>query len=174
MPRVAALAMAALARFDPALTPILVVIGLICLAILAVLYRPLLFCSISPETAAARGVPVRLVGLVFIVVMAVGVAEAAQVVGVLLSTALLIGPAAASSYILARPGAALALAVVIGVLETWLGIVLAYDTGWPVGFFISTIVGVAYVGVRIVRLRADRGARRTTATVEASAVQGLR
>jgi len=149
---------------DPTLTPVLVVIGLICLAILAVLYRPLLFCSISPETAAARGVPVRLVGLVFIATMAVGVAEAAQVVGVLLSTALLIGPAAAASYLTARPGLALALAVVIGLVETWLGIVLAYDSytwppggkGWPVSFFITVLALGVYLLARLLR-PASRG-----------------
>lgn len=155
---------------DPAITQAMIVIGLACLAALAVLYRPLLFCSVSPETAAARGVPVRLVGVLFLVTMAIGVAEAAQVVGVLLSTALLIGPAAAAAYLTARPGVAILVAAALGVLETWLGIVLAYDSytwgaggkGWPVSFFISVLALAVYVLARLVRpatrrVRARRG-----------------
>jgi len=154
---------------DPSVTPLMVGIGLGCLAVLAALYRPLLFCSISPETAAARGVPVRLVGLIFIVTMAVGVAEAAQVVGVLLSTALLIGPAAAAAYLTARPGRAILFAALIGVAETWLGIVLAYDSytwppggkGWPVSFFITALALGVYLLARALR---PVGRRRADAT----------
>ena len=69
-----------------------------------VLFRPLLFCSVSPQVAEARGVPVRMVSALFLVCMAVAVAEAAQVVGVLLSTALLIGPPATAAYLVSRPG----------------------------------------------------------------------
>lgn len=146
---------------DAGLTPPLALIGAACLAVLAVLYRPLLFCSVSPETAAARGVPVRLVGLLFIVTMAVGVAEAAQVVGVLLSTALLIGPAASAMYLTARPGRGIAVAAALGVMETWAGIVLAYDSyywtwpvsgkGWPVSFFITVLALGVYLLARLVR-----------------------
>jgi len=142
---------------DPAITPPVVGIGLGCLTVLALLYRPLLFCSVSPEAAAARGVRVRLVGLIFIVTMAVGVAEAAQVVGVLLSTALLIGPAATASYLSARPGVAIVLAIAIGVAETWLGIVLAYDSyywggkSWPVSFFITALALGIYLLARAPR-----------------------
>ena len=113
---------------DPAITPFVVGIGLGCLAVLAVLYRPLLFCSASPE--------------------------AAQVVGVLLSTALLIGPAATASYLSARPGVAIVLAIAIGVVETWLGIVLAYDSyywggkSWPVSFFITALALGIYLLAR--------------------------
>jgi zinc/manganese transport system permease protein len=144
---------------DPGTTTAMVVIGAICLAALAVLYRPLLYCSISPEAAAARGIPVRLVGIAFLVAMAVAVAEAAQVVGVLLSTALLIGPAAASAYLTARPGLAILIAAILGVLETWLGIVLAYDSytwgaggkGWPVSFFIAILALGVYLVARLLR-----------------------
>jgi len=144
---------------DPALTPALLLISLACLAILAALYRPLLLCSINPETAAARGVPVRLVGLVFIVVMAVGVAEAAQVVGVLLSTSLLIGPAASAAYLATRPAAVIAIAAALGALETWAGIALAYDTSWPVSFFITALA----LGVYLLARALHPTARRRTA-----------
>src|SRR5581483_6359425 len=124
-----------------------------------------LFCSVSPETAAARGVPVRMVGLAFIVTMAVGVAEAAQVVGVLLSTALLIGPAATAAYLSTRPGLAIIIAALLGVLETWAGIVLAYDSytwppggkGWPVSFFITVLALALYLAARLLRPVARRG-----------------
>ncbi len=151
---------------DPSLTPVMADIGLACLAVLGVLYRPLLFASVSPETAAARGVPVRLIGVVFLVVMALAVAETAQVVGVLLSTALLIGPAATANYLTAHTGRAIALAVVLGVVEVWVGIVLAYDsyswgngTGWPVSAFITVLALAAYLLARLMRPAARRRTR---------------
>jgi len=152
---------------DPAIIPVMVAIGLACLVALAVLYRPLLFASVSPEMAAARGVPVRLIGILFLVVMALAVAETAQVVGVLLSTALLIGPAATATYLTAHTGRAIALAVVLGVGETWLGIVLAYDSvnwgssgaGWPVSFFITVLALAAYLLARLLRPAARRRER---------------
>lgn len=162
---------------DPAIVGAMVWIGLGCLAMLAALYRPLLFCSLSPETAAARGLPVRLVGLLFIITMAVGMAEAAQVVGVLLSTALLIGPAATAAYLSTRPGLAIAIAAVLGVLETWAGIVLAYDSytwppggkGWPVSFFITVLALALYLAARLLRPVTRRG-RRAAAGPEHEAV----
>src|SRR5262249_8348170 len=83
--------------------------------------RPLLFSSLSPETAAARGLPVRLIAALFLTCMAVAVAEAAQVVGVLLSTALLIGPPATAAYLSARPGPGIVLAAALGIAQAWLG-----------------------------------------------------
>jgi len=151
---------------DPAIIPVMVAIGLACLVALAALYRPLLFASVSPETAAARGVPVRLIGVLFLVVMALAVAETAQVVGVLLSTALLIGPAATATYLTARTGRAIALAMVLGVVETWVGITLAYDsytwgggTGWPVSAFITLLALGAYLLARALRPAARRRER---------------
>jgi zinc/manganese transport system permease protein len=165
---------------DPALTPVLATIGGACLAVLAVLYRPLLFCSINPETAAARGVPVRLIGLLFIATMAVGVAEAAQVVGVLLSTALLIGPAASAAYLVARPGLGIAVAAVLGVVETWAGIVLAYASyywtwpasgkGWPVSFFITVLALGLYLLARCGRPAARRRRMARAAVTETEAL----
>ncbi len=144
---------------DPDTTRVMVVVGLICLAVVAALYRPLLFSSLSPETAEARGVPVRLISALFLVCMAVAVAEAAQVVGVLLSTALLIGPPATAAYLVARPGVGIVLAAAIGVLETWLGIDLAYVSyywspggkGWPVSFFITSLALLCYILARLLR-----------------------
>ena len=144
---------------DPNTIWAMVAVGLLCLAALAALFRPLLFSSLSPETAAARGVPVRLVSALFLVCMAVAVAEAAQVVGVLLSTALLIGPPATAAYLVVRPGLGIVLAALLGVLETWLGIILAYDSyywppggkGWPVSFFITSLALLFYLLARWTR-----------------------
>ncbi len=144
---------------DPDTTRIMVVVGLVCLAVVGVLYRPLLFSSLSPETAEARGVPVRLISALFLVCMAVAVAEAAQVVGVLLSTALLIGPPATAAYLVARPGVGIVLAAALGILETWLGIDLAYVSyywapggkGWPVSFFITSLALLCYILARLLR-----------------------
>jgi len=144
---------------DPSQTPALVAIGLSCLAVLSVLYRPLLFASVAPAVATARGVPVRLVGLLFIAAMAFAVAEAAQVLGVLLSTALLIGPAASAAYLTARPWFGIVLAVLFGCVETVAGIVLAYGSytwppggkGWPVSFFITGLSLLIYLAARFLR-----------------------
>jgi len=136
-------------------------LALPCLAALATLYRPLLFASVSPEVAAARGAPVRVLGLLFLVVVSVAVAVAVPVVGTLLIFSLTVGPAAAALRLARRPPVAMVLAVGLAVAATWIGIALAYDTGWPVGFFISAIVGLEYFGARLTRpLLSPRVARR--------------
>ena len=133
--------------------PVMVLLSLIVLAIVAVLYRPLLLSSVSGELAAARGIPVRLVGALYLLALALSVALAAMTIGTILSTALLIGPAATALRLTKRPGAAMLVAGLIGVGATWLGIVLAYDSydwppihrGWPVSFFVVTIIFVLYL-----------------------------
>jgi len=110
---------------------------------LALLYRPLLLSSVGPELAAARGVRVRLLGFVFMVVTGVTVALASLIVGTILSPALLVGPSAA----MVTAGA-------IGVAACWLGILLAYDSyrwppagdGWPVSFFVVALIFAVYLG----------------------------
>jgi zinc/manganese transport system permease protein len=133
--------------------PLVLGFGVLVLGTLAMLYRPLLLASISPELAAARGVPVRLVGGGYLISMAVAVALSAVTIGAILSTALLVGPAAAALRLTTRPGRAIVAAAVIGVGSTWLGILLAYDSydwvplhhGWPASFFIVTVVLVVYL-----------------------------
>jgi zinc/manganese transport system permease protein len=155
---------------DPSTTRTMLVLSAICLLVLAVLFRPLLFSSLNPETALARGVPVRLVSILFLLCMALAVAEAAQIVGVLLSTALLIGPPATAAYLTTRPGTGIAVAAALGVLETWIGIDLAYvsynwppgQKGWPVSFFITALALIGYLLARwarpVFRHRASRPA----------------
>ena len=125
------------------------VFSLALIAILAVLARPLLFSSFDPEVAEARGVPVRLIGSAFLILTALAISMAVQVVGVLLIFALLVGPAATAIRVTARPGRAIALAVGLGLSYTWLGILLAANSTWPVSFFISMLSFGVYLPVRL-------------------------
>ncbi len=111
---------------------------------LAVISRPLLFATLEPELAEAKGVSLRLVSVLFLAIVAVAVAEAAQVVGVLLVFALMVGPAAAAQRLAARLGPGVALAVVLALAETWGGIALAYVTDWPTTFWIVLLSCVVY------------------------------
>jgi zinc/manganese transport system permease protein len=145
------------------------------LATLVLLYRPLLLSSVGPELAAARGVRVRLLGFVFMIVVGVTVALASLIVGTILSPALLIGPSAAALRLTRRPVAAMVTAGAIGVGSCWLGTLLAYDSyewppagdGWPVSFFVVALIFVTYLasGAR----RAVKARRTAAPTAEAAA-----
>lgn len=147
------------------LIPPAIVVGLGTLCVVGVLYRPLLLCSLDPDLAAVRGVPVRLVGMLHLIVVALAVALSAITVGAILSTALLIGPAAIALQLAKRPGAAIALAAGIGIVATWGGILLAYDSyawtggqGWPVSFCIVALIFTGYV-ISAYVVRSARAAR---------------
>jgi len=124
------------------------VAGLVTLATVAALYRPLLFASLDDEVAAARGVPVRALSVVFMVVLAVAVSEAVQVVGVLLIFALLVTPPAIAERLTVRPPAVIALSAALAVVFTWLGLAIAYYVPYPVSFFITSLAFATYVAVR--------------------------
>jgi zinc/manganese transport system permease protein len=134
--------------------------GTICL--LLALFRPMLLSSLSAELAAARGIPVRLVGALFLGVLAAAVALAAYTIGTILSTALVVGPAATALRLTRSPGRAIVAAVAIALVALWLGILLAYDsydwppvgTGWPVSFFVVALIFVFYLLAGIRRRRA--------------------
>lgn len=113
-----------------------------------VMGRPLLFASIDPDVAAARGVPVQALGLVYLVLLALVVAVAVQVVGVLLIFALLVTPAAIAQHLTARPPVAMLIAVGLGLLFTWAGLAVGYFTPYPVGFFITSFAFGTYALVR--------------------------
>ena len=147
------------------------VVGVGVLLAVGAFYRPLLLCSLDADLAAAQGLPVRLIGWLHVIVMALAVALTSITVGAILSTALLIGPAATALHLARRPGLAILLAIVIGVLTTWGGIVVAYDSyqwtgghGWPVSFCIVTLIFTLYVAVAhggvVRRPRAARVRRR--------------
>jgi zinc/manganese transport system permease protein len=148
--------------------PLVVVLAIVVLAIVATLYRPLLLSSVSAEMAAARGIHVRLLGAAYLLALALAVALAAMTIGTILSTALLVGPAATALRLTRRPGVAIALAATIGIAAMWLGELLAYDsfywpplgTGWPVSFFVVTLIFLAYLlsgALELVRRRRQWG-----------------
>jgi zinc/manganese transport system permease protein len=136
----------------PAILPAAIGILLLASAVIALIYRPLLLCSLDADLAAIRGIPVRAISLAYLLVLALAVTLSAMTIGAILSTALLIGPAASALRLSRRPATAIALAVAIGLAATWGGILLAYDSydwtpghGWPVSFFIVTIIFVIYL-----------------------------
>jgi zinc/manganese transport system permease protein len=144
--------------------PAVIALGAAAVLLVALIQRPLLLSSLSPELAAARGIPVRLVGALYLLALAVSVALSALTIGAVLGTALLVGPAAAALRLTARPGRAVMLAGAFGILATWLGIVLAYDSydwpphdqGWPVSFFVVALVLLLYLLAGAVRVLRER------------------
>jgi zinc/manganese transport system permease protein len=130
-------------------TAAVVAVGLI--AVLGVLARPLLFASVDPSVAAARGVPVRLLGPVFLAVVGATAAEATQVVGALLLFGLLAAPAAAAQRLATRPWHALGLSAGLAVVSTWSGLVLAYAApSLPPSFAILAVATGVYVVTLVV------------------------
>src|ERR1700760_4309547 len=133
--------------------PALIASGVIALIVIVALSRVLLLSSLSPDVAAARGVPVRAVGVAYLVALAISVSLSSVAIGAVLSTALLIGPAATALRIAKSPVRAMITAALIGVVVTWLGTLLAYDSyywpphghAWPVSFFIVALVVLAYL-----------------------------
>jgi zinc/manganese transport system permease protein len=131
--------------------------GLFTLVVMAFLFRPLLFASIDPDVAQARGVPVGVLSIVFMLLLAVTVAEAIQVVGVLLVFALLVAPAATAERWTHRPLTTIALAVGLSLSFTWGGLILAFVGHWPVSFYISALAALSYLfSVGMARVRTPR------------------
>jgi zinc/manganese transport system permease protein len=133
---------------DSQLWGLVAVTVIVCVA-LAVLYRPLLFSSVDPEVAEARGVPVRALSVAIFLLLALATAEAIQVVGVLLVLTLVITPAAAAQRLTARPGLMLLLSVAIALVSTEGGILLSLEKSWPTSFFITAISFAFYVAARM-------------------------
>jgi zinc/manganese transport system permease protein len=141
-----------------------VLITLICgvaiLLLLGLVFRPLLFASLDPVVAETRGIPVRFLSIMFLVLLGITTAESVLVVGVLLVLALLIAPAATSIHLTRRPLTSILLSVVLGLFFTWSGLILAFvGTGrhFPVSFYISALATVSYfVSLGVSRLRSPR------------------
>jgi zinc/manganese transport system permease protein len=126
-------------------------LGAATLAGLAVISRPLLFASLQPELAEARGVPVRGIGVLFLALVALAVAQSAQVVGVLLVFTLMVGPPAAAQLLARRFWPGIALAAALAVAQAWLGIVLAWYSDWPTTFWIALLSAAVYLAAVAVR-----------------------
>jgi zinc/manganese transport system permease protein len=146
------------------LLPVITLLSVAAVGIVALLYRPLLLSSVAPDLAAVRGISVRLVGLLVLIAISVAVALSAMTIGTILSTALLIGPAAIGLRLSSRPGLAMAWGALAGLAATWLGVLLAYDSfywpparhGWPVSFFVVTLIFLGYVAVQGITSRVRR------------------
>lgn len=115
------------------------------LATLAIISRPLLFASLQPDLAEAKGVSLRLYGVLFLIIVALTTAECAQIVGVLLVFALMVGPAAAAQRLTRSVAWGVLVAALLALGEAWLGITLAFYTDWPSSFWITTLSVAAYL-----------------------------
>ena len=126
---------------------LLVLVGLavVSLGALAVIMRPLLFASLQPELAEAKGVSLRLVSVLFLAITALAVAASTQIVGVLLVFALMVGPAAAAQNVATRLSTGVMLAAVFALGQAWVGLTLAYYTDWPTSFWITMLSAGVYV-----------------------------
>jgi zinc/manganese transport system permease protein len=142
---------------------VLLAVTVLVLVVLAMIGRPLLFVSVDPVVAQARGVPVRAVSTVFLVLLGAAVAEASQITGTLLVFALLVMPAATAQSLTARPGLSLALSVGIAVVVTWVGLGAAYFSVYPIGFFVSTLAFALYLAAQLARGAERLRARRVVA-----------
>src|SRR5438105_8235358 len=134
------------------------VAGIVTVLLVLAVYRPLLFATLDEEVAEAKGVPVRGLSIAFMVILAVAVSEAVQVVGVLLIFALIVAPAAIAERFTTRPSRGLLLSAALAVPLPWAGLTVAYYIPYPVGFFITTIAFWSYV---VARLLSYLAARRT-------------
>jgi zinc/manganese transport system permease protein len=142
---------------------------------LAVVGRPLLFASVDPAVAAARGVPVRLLSTVFLVVLGAATAATSQITGALLVFALLVMPAATAQNLTARPARGLAVSVLIALGVTWTSLTVAYYSPYPIGFWVTTFAFAAYAaswGARVLSERAGRTTGRTGALNSSDGADG--
>lgn len=121
-----------------------VAVGVTLLAV----WRPLVFASADADVAEARGLPVRVLGLVFAVALGVTVAEAVQVVGVLLVLTLVITPAAAAQRLSANPATAVGLSTLFALLASDGGIVASLTSTIPASVFVAGISFAIYVAAR--------------------------
>jgi zinc/manganese transport system permease protein len=125
-----------------------IVLAAICLAVLALLYRPLLLSSTLPDSAHARGIPPYTAELAFLILVALATTMTVPVVGTALIFSLMIGPPAAARAFTTRPLTAVALSVLIAVAIAWAAIALSYQTNWPVGFYVGVISAATYAAGR--------------------------
>jgi zinc/manganese transport system permease protein len=124
--------------------------GTAILVAVALAYRPLLFSSLDEEIAEARGVNTRLMSVILMLILAATASVTTPIVGVLLTFALLVGPAAAAASLASRPAWALALAVTLSVLYTWIGLAVSYWVDVPPSVFVTGLAFLVYLGARVI------------------------
>ncbi|MBC3763869.1 metal ABC transporter permease [Quadrisphaera oryzae] len=146
------------------------VIAVLCIAVCATLFRPLLLASVLPAVAPSRGVRPGAVTVAFALLVAAATTTALPVVGALLMFALLVGPPAAARFVTARPLATVAVSVTLALVTVWTAIALSYWTDWPAGFFVTATSALLYAAARAASLPGHRwlpglpGLRRGRAT----------
>jgi zinc/manganese transport system permease protein len=148
---------------------ILLVVAIAALLVLGAIARPLFFVTVDPDVARARGVPLRAVSTLFLVLLGCAAAEVSQITGALLVFALLVMPAAAAQQVSARPATSFTLTLIFGLVTVWLGLGAAYFSVDPVGFFVTTIGFALYVLATLGRVIATRLTRAMTLPEPAAA-----
>jgi zinc/manganese transport system permease protein len=129
------------------------VFSLLILGGVGLIYRPLLFSSLDEEVAEAKGLPTILIGIVFLLLVAVAVSVAVQVTGVLLIFSLMVTPAATAQHLASRPSRVIAVSVVIALAVTWLGLFVSFFEPYPASFFITGTVFAIYILIRVFHRR---------------------
>ncbi|RKE38990.1 zinc/manganese transport system permease protein [Paraburkholderia sp. BL23I1N1] len=137
-------------------------------ALIALMFRPLLLTAVSPELGEARGVSSKRIELWFLAILALSTSVALPVVGALLVFSLMVGPASAARSLSDRPVVAMFLSVGISLVTVWAAIVLSYESNWPVGFFVGAFGAISYALGRLVA----RDGRRGLAKVASARRQG--
>jgi zinc/manganese transport system permease protein len=135
---------------------VLLIVAVVTITFVAAAARPLFFASVDADVARAGGVPVKLLGFGFLLVLGLSVAETSQITGALLVFALLVTPAATAQQLTTRPGLGVALSIAIALAVTWLGLALAYFSIYPVGFYVTSLSFALYLLVRVIRVPAVR------------------
>jgi zinc/manganese transport system permease protein len=143
---------------------LLVAAAVPCLLLLTLLGRPLIWASVDAETAAAQGVPIRLVGAAFVLLLGVAAAGTSQVTGSLLVFALLVAPAAAAHQLTSHPGIGIAVSIAIALTVTWVGMGFAFFSSYPIGFWVSSFAFGCYLVCGGYRAAVDRWRRRHART----------
>lgn len=148
--------------------PVIICLTITSLIILICIYRPLVTSSITVELASILGIPVKFINYIFIVLLALVVGQSSLIIGALLSTALLIGPAAIAMSFARSIKYSILFSSIIAVSVTWLGIILAYDSyywlpshrNWPVSFFVCALILAGYLIAKMVLIISKKGDRK--------------
>jgi len=147
------------------------ILGLLCIAAIAVLYRPLMLSSVLPEVGEAHGISGFRMEMLFLAVLALATAMTVPVVGTLLIFSLMIGAPAAARSFTDRPLVAMALSIAFALVIVWIAIAASYETNYPVGFFVGSASAVSYALGRGWAAWSHR-ARRDEGTVAATTATG--
>jgi zinc/manganese transport system permease protein len=134
----------------------LALVAAVVLGALALVGRPLLLASLDPDLARARGVPVRILDVGFLLILALAVAATSQITGALLVFALLVAPPAAAQVLTPRPVLGLALSVAFALGVVWLGLAISYFSIYPLGFYVTSLGFALYLLAQLARRAARR------------------